>query len=319
VREAGARALQGPGHRHSALHAPQARLVLSARILQEFRFPLHLEPSVESIWDLYNRAKNERWDPSRSIDWARLDAARIDPAAREAARLAWSHRAWLLFGRLSETPSLLVRFCLERQRESDPKYFLSLRGSEEAWHLDACHGMAERLGGFIAEPANRDYALRFNQTLHREVLDAEFGLDAYIGAYVALREQLEVALLEAARAATAEPVMAQALDFMLRDKRRHAQFGWLYLAERRSQLGAAAIAARAAQMLERFYASGLMVPGLNPAIAGDVAGAIETAAAAGLGFAPLSAQKQVLESALAEARSRFAALSIDAALIGFVP
>jgi hypothetical protein len=240
--------------------------------------------------------------------------ARVDPASREAARLAWSQRAWLAFGRLSETPSLLVRFCLERQRESDPKYFLSLRGSEEAWHLDACHGMAERLGGFIPEPANRDYAARFNQTLHREVLDAELSLDGYIGAYVALREQLEVALLEAARAATSEPVIAQALDFILRDKRRHAQFGWLYLAQRKMHLDAPAIAQRAGEMLERFYASGLMVPGLNPAIAGDVAQAIETAAAAGLGFASFTTQKQVLESALAEAQSRFAALSIDAAL-----
>ena len=120
-----------------------------------------------------------------------------------------------------------MRFCLERQRESDPKYFLALRGSEEAWHLDACHGFADRLGGFIAQPRDAGYAQRFNQTLHREVLDADFGLDAYIGAYVALREQLEVALLEAARAATTEPVMAQALELMLRDKRRHAQFGWL--------------------------------------------------------------------------------------------
>jgi hypothetical protein len=271
---------------------------------------LHLEPAVESIWDLYNRAKNERWDPSRSIDWGRFDAAKLDPVAREAARLAWSHRAWLLFGRLSETPSVLVRFCLERQRESDPKYFLALRGSEEAWHLDASHQMAARLGGFVAEPANRDYAARFNQTLHREVLDADFGLDAYIAAYVALREQLEAALLQAARAATTEPVMAQALDLMLRDKDRHAQFGWLYLCQRKSQLDAPAIVRRAGEMLERFYASGLMVPGLNPAIAGDVAGAIETAATAGLGVASLADQKRALGRALQESQQRFASLAI---------
>lgn len=239
--------------------------------------------------------------------------ARLDATAREAARLAWSHRAWLLFGRLSETPSLLVRFCLERQRESDPKYFLALRGSEEAWHLDACHGMAERLGGFIAEPANRDYAGRFNQTLHREVLDAELGLDEYVGAYVALREHLEAALLEAARAATTEPVMAQALDLMLRDKRRHAQFGWLYLEQRRAQLEGPAISRRATEMMERFYATGLMVPGLKRAIADDVATAIETAARAGLGMAPLGAQVRALEAALDAARARYAGLGIGTA------
>jgi len=286
-----------------------------ARILQEYRFPLHLEPKLESIWELYSRAKNERWDPSRSIPWERLEAARLDPAAREAARLAWSHRAWLLFGRLSETPALLVRFCLERQRESDPKYFLSLRGSDEAWHLDVCHRFATAFGGFIAEPRDPAYAAQFNQTLHREVLDARFDLDEYVGAYVALREQLEAALMQTARAATVEPVLAAALDLMLRDKLRHTQFGWLYLAERGAQLDAparAAIARRAAAMLERFYASGLMVPGLAPRIAADVAAAYETSAAAGLGAAPLDTQREALRAALDDARARFAAQGIDA-------
>lgn len=207
-----------------------------------------------------------------------------------------------------------MRFCLERQRESDPKYFLSLRGSEEAWHLDASHGFAERLGGFLAEPANAEYAARFNQTLHREVLDADFGLDAYIGAYVALREHLEAALLEASRAATTQPAIAQALDLMLRDKKRHAQFGWLYLAQRREQLDGPQLARRAAEMLERFYVSGLMVPGYAPAIAGEVAGAIDAAASAGLGFASFEKQKDALRASLNECRQRFAVLSIDTSL-----
>jgi hypothetical protein len=204
-----------------------------------------------------------------------------------------------------------VRFCLERQRESDPKYFLSLRGAEEAWHLDACHGFAERLGGFIAQPANPEYARRFNQTLHREVLDADLDLDAYVGAYVALREHMEAALLEASLAATREPAMVQALELMLRDKRRHAQFGWLYLEQRKRQLDAAQVAARAALMLERLYASGLMVPGWAPAVAGDVAAAIEVAAAAGLGVAPVAAQRAGLERALEEARPMLARLGVE--------
>lgn len=285
------------------------------RILQEFRFPLHLEPSTETIWALYGRAKTERWDPSRSVAWDGFDAARLRPAAREAARLVWSHRAWLLFGRLSETPALLVRFCLERQRESDPKYFLSLRGAEEAWHLDVCHGFAERLGGFVAAPSDPSYAARFNQTLHREVLDAELGLDAYVGAYVALRDDLEVALLEAARTVTTEPVMAGALDLMLRDKRRHAQFGWLYLAERRAQLDGAAreaIGTRAHAMLERFYKSGLMVPDVTPERGGELVGAYEAAAAEGLGAASCAAQRAAIDSALERARERFSSLGIAA-------
>jgi hypothetical protein len=209
-----------------------------------------------------------------------------------------------------------VRFCLERQRESDPKYFLALRGSEEAWHLDACHGFAERLGGFIATPANAAYAQRFNQTLHREVLDADFGLDAYVGAYVALREHLEAALLEVSLAATREPAMAQALELMLRDKRRHAQFGWLYLAERRAQVDTAQIAARAAQMLERFYASGLMVPGYDRGVAQEVAQAVDAAALAGLGVACFADQHAALQRALADGRERLSALGVDGSALG---
>ena len=202
-----------------------------------------------------------------------------------------------------------MRFCLERQRESDPKYFLSLRGSEEAWHLDACHGFAERLGGFIAQPANAAYAQRFNQTLHREVLDAKFGLDAYVAAYVALREHLGAALLEASFAKTREPAMLQALELMLRDKRRHAQFGWLYLAERK--LDAGEVAARATQMLERFYGSGLMVPGFARGVAADVAQAIEAAARSGLGFASFADQHAALQRALEEGRERLSAFGVD--------
>ncbi|MBM3518890.1 MAG: hypothetical protein FJX56_13725, partial [Alphaproteobacteria bacterium] len=196
-------------------------------------------------------------------------------------------------------------------RKRDPKYFLSLRGADEAWHLDLCHRVAERCGGFVAQPGNAAYAARFNQTLHREVLDAALGLDEYVGAYVALREQLEAALLAAARAATTEPVLASTLDLMLRDKLRHAQFGWLYLAQRQAQLDTAtraAIARRAQDMLARFYAGGLMVPGFAPDIAGDVAAAQEKAAAAGLGIAPLGAQRQALRGAIEDARARFAAL-----------
>jgi len=146
------------------------------------------------------------------------------------------------------------------------------------------------------------------------VLDAALGQDEYVGAYVALCEQLEAALLAAARAATTDPVLAPALDLMLRDKLRHAQFGWLYLAQRQGHLDAAthdAIARRVREMLDRFYAGGLMVPGFAPDIAGDVAAAQEKAAAAGLGIATLGAQRQALRGAIEDARTRFATLGVD--------
>lgn len=289
------------------------------QILKEYRFPLHLEPAVETVWDLYNRAKDERWDPSRSVAWERLEPAGLPERLRAAARLAWSHRAWLLFGRLSETPALLVRFCLERQRESDPKYFLSLRGTEEAWHLDVCHRVATAFGGFVAAPANAAYAERFNLGLHREALDAELGLDSYVAAYVALREEIEAALLQAALEHTRDVVLCSALELMLRDKRRHARFGWLYLAGRRSLLDGAArdaVVRRSVEMLERFCSSGLMVPALAPDVAGEIAAAQDAAAGAGLGAAPLDAQVAALKRALSASRARLAEIGVESADLG---
>ncbi|MEJ0071862.1 MAG: hypothetical protein WDO24_27585 [Pseudomonadota bacterium] len=172
--------------------APQR--AFSGEIPVERRFPLHLEPSIGSIRELYDAAKQARWDPQRVADWDGFDAVRYPADVRDAARLSWSRRAWTEYGGLAESPALIVRFCIEHQRESDPKYFLTVRSTEEAWHLDCCHRFAELLGGYVAAPRAPAYQALFNQGLHREALDIAMPLDAYVAAHAALQDGLDLEL-----------------------------------------------------------------------------------------------------------------------------
>src|SRR6185312_13735605 len=226
--------------RHPDVRAPEIRRAgvmprgFSGEIPVERRFPLHLEPAIGSIRDLYDTAKQSRWDPERDIPWSGFDPSRYGPEVLAAARLSWSRKAWTEYGGLPETPALIIRFCLERERESDPKYFLTVRNTEEAWHLECCHRFAESCGGYIAEPANSRYRELFNQGLHREALDASRHLDAYVAAHIGIQDGLDLELTRLHRDNAADPVARAILDRLVADKTRHAAFGWFYL-ERRAE------------------------------------------------------------------------------------
>lgn len=281
------------------------------RIPVEYRFPLHLEPSVRTVWDLYNDAKRTVWDPADDVPWS--SAVNGSDTARAAARLVFSHRAWLAFGRLSEGPALLVRFCLERQRESDPKYMLSIRGSEDAWHVDACDRLAARFGGFIDAPRDARYAAAFNLALHRRLFSADESLDAQVAALVLDRDALDAALLGAALDGATDAAVRAALALMQRDRARQSLFGRLYLAGRapgwddaeRARIRAAIALAR-----QQFVDSGVLHPALG-AGPEELALAHEHAAAAGLGGLSREAAALAVSTWRREAGERLDALGLS--------
>ena len=283
------------------------------RQLVEKRFPLDLKPSLEPVWTLYNEAKAAHWDPSRAVPWASWDAGPYDGAQLAAARLVWSHRLWSAYGHLASTPALLVRFCLEHRRESDPKYFLSVRGTEEAWHVDTisrfCAQLGGAQGGAVGGPANPAYEQLFNDAAYAQALDGDVLLEGYVAAQVAFRLDLDVALLQAARTETRDAVASRILDLLISDRRRHAAFGWLYLDARRDRLTAEMRAAADAQLAEvaRLELAGLQVPALAaPGLADDLADAYAVTAEAGLGAAPLDATLAAFAAAVAQCRERLA-------------
>ncbi|MSP66974.1 MAG: hypothetical protein EXQ96_02540 [Alphaproteobacteria bacterium] len=287
------------------------------RLLQERRFPLYLLPSVDSIWELYNQAKRAKWDPSRSIPWDEYQPERYSQAERDAARLSWSRRVWAIYGRLAENPALLVRFCMEYQREADPKYFLSVKGTEEAWHVDCCQRFAALLGGFVAGPVNQDYGSQFNRGLHVQALDADVPLDAYVAAWATVADAIQLGLHHAAAADTRDPAAAAILARMVADKARHVAFGWLYLDQRAPGWDGAArdqISHMAGDTARRLLTEGTEVPALAPAgIADHIAAADRLTHEAGLGAAGEEAALVAVRATLDTTRERFAGLGLTLA------
>jgi hypothetical protein len=287
----------------------------SGEIPVERRFPLHLEPSIGSIRDLYDQAKQSRWDPERDIPWGNFDPSRYAPEVLAAARLTWSRKAWTEYGGLPETPALIIRFCLEHERESDPKYFLTVRNTEEAWHLECCHRFAALCGGFVETPASAAYAALFNQGLHREALDASRSLDAYVAAHVGVQDGLDLELTRLSRDNARDPVARAILDRLVADKTRHAAFGWFYLETRAagwSEAERRAIAAEAEHVVCDIELKGFRCVWLSEA--SDIAEADCITASAGLGAATRAEEEPVLRRYLAEAAAQFTKLGVEAAI-----
>jgi len=291
----------------------EAARAFSGDMPVERRFPLHLEPSIGSIRDLYDQAKQARWDPERDIPWGSFDRSRYAPEVLEAAGLSWSRKAWTEYGGLPETPALIIRFCLEHERESDPKYFLTVRNTEEAWHLDCCHRFAELCGGFVDEPASAAYAALFNQGLHREALDASRSLDAYVAAHIGIQDGLDLELTRLHRDNARDPVARAILDRLVADKTRHAAFGWFYLETRAAGWGDAerrTIATEVEHVVHDIELAGFRCVWLSQAA--DIVEADRITRAAGLGAATREEEEPVLRRYLADAAGQLAKLRVKA-------
>jgi hypothetical protein len=284
-------------------------------ILVEKRFPLDLAHSITTIRDLYDSSKKARWDPTADIPWRSFDADGLSDEVRRAARLSWSRRAWVEYTGLPETPALLIRFCLEIGREADPKYYLAVRNTEEAWHVEVCHRVAEAFGGYVDAPANPAYAALFNQAFSKQALGADTFLDGYVAAHCALEDGLELELWRGYLDNARDPVVRRVLELCVEDKKRHAAFGWFYM-EKRAPDWSAADRATIADALVRHvrevefkgYHCAWMAP---DGAAGDIVAADRTAAEAGLGALVPEAEAEIVADYLTLARDKFAALGVD--------
>jgi hypothetical protein len=283
------------------------------RLLVEQRFPLEMNVTLPQIRELYDSGKAGRWNPHRDIDWGALAPDQYDDEIREAARRAWSRRIWVEATGLTETPALIVRLCMEVGREIDPKFFLTTRNTEEAWHVECFDRIAEAFGGRVVRPADRSYETVFNRNLHRRVLDAGQHLDSYIAAHAAFEDGLELELCRAWKRGATNAAIVAVLDHVIADKERHAAFGWLYLASRAPRWTAderRSIADEIVAHVSNIELKGYHCPWLAPEHALPEAEADAVIAAAGLGAAPRAAEEDVLVAYVGNARARLAELGV---------
>lgn len=283
-------------------------------IFVEKRFPLNLSGQVDSIRELYDAAKAACWNPQLDIPWDRFQQGEHAPEVLQAAGLSWSRRAWSEYTSLPETPSLLIRFCVEEGREADPKYFLTVRNTEEAWHVESCHRFASITGGYVDQPGNAEYARLFNGNLHREALDADNSLDGYVAAHCAVEDGLELALWRGYLDNARDAVAQRLLQLCVADKERHAAFGWLYLEQRAPAWDSGA--RDAVRDAIAAYVTGIELRGYHCAwLAGgdsgrEIVAADEVTARAGLGALEPGQEREILRQFFAGARTRLDALGI---------
>lgn len=282
----------------------------------EHRFPLQFAPEVPAIRELYSQAKGFRWNPETDIPWDRLDPARYTKDAREAARRTWSRRAWSVYPGLTESTALLIRFCLESgSLGMDAKLFLSFRPAEEAKHLEVCHVLAERLGGYEPDPGEAGLARASNHPFAQAALDPDVPVEAWIAALGALDDQLDLNLYLSHLQHAKDEVVRAALRLIAGDRQRHVAFAWALLGSRVPALDArarATVAETARDFLANVILAGYRNTWLLPEKSREPwLGAEQETARQGLGASTIDQERSVLRATVAQVRERFAVWTLD--------
>ncbi|TMQ28241.1 MAG: diiron oxygenase [Candidatus Rokuibacteriota bacterium] len=282
----------------------------------ERRFPLEFAPEVPALRELYSQAKGFHWNPETDIAWDRFDAARYAQATREAARRTWSRRAWGVYPGLTESTALLIRFCLESgSLGMDAKLFLSFRPAEEAKHLEVCHMLAERLGGYEPDPGEPGLARVSNHPFAQAALDCDVPVEAYIAALGALDDQLDLNLYLSHLHQAKDEVVRAALRLIAGDRARHVAFAWAFLGSRVPALdarGRAAVIDTVRDLLANVILAGYRNTWLLPEKSREPwLAAEEETARQGLGASTPAQERSVLRATIAQVRERFATWKLD--------
>ena len=304
----------GEPHEHAArlLRAYQAQ----EKRFVERRFPLQFAPEVPALRELYSQAKGLHWNPETDIAWDRFDPSRYDKATREAASHTWSRRAWSVYPGLTESTALLIRFCLESgSLGMDAKLFLSFRPAEEAKHLEVCHMLAERFGGYQPDPGESNLARISNHAFGQAALDGDLPVEAYIAALGALDDQLDLNLYVSHLQQAKDETVRAALRLIAGDRARHVAFAWAFLGSRVPALdarGRALVVDAVRDMLANVVLAGYRNTWLLPEKSREpwLSAEAETARH-GLGASTPAQERGVLRATVAQVRERFAAWKLD--------
>jgi hypothetical protein len=197
----------------------------------------------------------------------------------------------------------------------DAKLFLSFRPAEEAKHLETCYMVAERLGGYVADPGDPELRQITNHSFAQAALDPDLPVEAFVAALGALDDQLDLNLLLGHLQQAQDEVVRQALRLMASDKQRHAVFAWAFLGARLPALadvGRAAVAETVSDLLERVILGGYRNTWLLPGGSREawLRAEAETAAC-GLGASTVAQERSVLRATVAQVRERLAVWGIE--------
>ncbi len=250
----------------------------------ERRFPLEFAPEVPALRELYSQAKGFHWNPETDIAWDRFDASRYTKATREAARRTWSRRAWSVYPGLTE-------------------------------HLEVCHMLAERLGGYEPDPGEPGLASVSNHPFAQAALDSDVPVEAYIAALGALDDQLDLNLYLSHLHRATDDVVRTALRLIAGDRARHVAFAWAFLGSRVPALdgrGRAVVINAVRDMLANVILAGYRNTWLLPEKSREPwLAAEEETARHGLGASTPGQERSVLRATIAQVRERLATWKLE--------
>src|SRR5256885_15495691 len=145
---------------------------------------------MPDVWELWRRAKTLEWDPQTDIPWEELHPERYSAEQLRAAQMSGSRRTWGEYGAISESPALLLRFCLER-RLPDLQFFFTMRTMEEGRHAEASWLMADRLGRYFPQPQNPPTVGAVGtHGVRRMAFDPETALEGFFACLVCAAEEI---------------------------------------------------------------------------------------------------------------------------------
>jgi hypothetical protein len=200
--------------------------------LEEQRFPLNLAPVFPDIRDLWDRTNEGWWDPNTAIPWNTFDRSKYSQETLDAAALYWSRRAWTEYTGTAECPAILLRLCMEADREIDARIFYAAQTFEETRHCMASYIFAETLGKYSPEPPIKPPASVMYRGIRDRVMNPDISFEAFVIAHICIGETIAAHIFEARYKNAKDPVAKELVRLIMKDEVRHVQFGWRYMAHK---------------------------------------------------------------------------------------
>jgi hypothetical protein len=299
----------------SSSRAPSGSPIPGYTDLREQRFPLNLGermPGVAQVWKL---AKAAHWDAVTDIPWDNLNPGAYTEEQLYAARVFWSRRAWSEYTGLAESPTVLLRFAFEGDREPEIKFALASKLIDEARHVEASYLLAEKLGGYIDSPPEGSPTNRVVAGLRKRGMNPDYTPEAVLACWHCVSEFFAVDIFRARYEHTTNPVAKAVLGKILADEVRHINMGWEYLAYRLPKATAEVrdnVRTAMMDVIENVELGGFHSSSALDGAEPDLFQKLDAIVAdAGLGAAPAAMEHTASERSLATIRAKAAALGVD--------
>ena len=175
--------------------------------------------------------------------------------------------------------------------------------------------LAERFGGYTADPEEASLARVSNHPFGQAALDRDLPVEAYIAALGVLDDQLDLNLLISHLQQAKDEVVRAALRLIATDRARHVAFAWAFLGSRVPALdayGRAAVVDAVSDFLSNVILAGYRNTWLLPEKSREpwLSAEAETARH-GLGASAVSQERGVLRATIAQVRERLAAWKLE--------